>query len=56
MVNNYTEEQFITVLKKNRPHELMNVKGKPIEENEARKIIPSQFQVSQDIRRERQRQ
>ena len=35
--------------------ELRNVEGKPIDKNEAKKLILSQYHVSEDIRRERRR-
>ena len=45
----------LAVLKEGRPYELRNVAGKPIDKNEAKKLILSQYHVSETIRRERRR-
>jgi len=47
--------RVLRVLKEDRPYELRNIKGKPIDKKEARKLILSQYHVSEAIRRERRR-
>jgi len=47
--------RVLRVLKEDRPYELRNVAGKPIDKNEAKKIILSQYHVSETIRQERRR-
>ena len=47
--------RVLRVLKEDRPYELRNIEGKPIDKNEAKKLILSQYHVSEDIRRERRR-
>jgi hypothetical protein len=47
--------RVLRVLKEDSPYELRNVEGKPIDKNEAKKLILSQYHVSEAIRRERRR-
>jgi len=47
--------RVLTVLKEDRPYELRDPDGKPISRDEARKLILSEYHVSEDIRRERRR-
>jgi len=47
--------RVLAVLKEDRPYELRDLGGKLIGKDEARKIIFSQYQVPEDIRRERRR-
>jgi transposase len=47
--------RVLRVLKEDRPYELRNVEGKPIDKNEAKKLILSQYHVSETVRRERRR-
>ncbi|MFQ5987890.1 MAG: IS110 family transposase [Dehalococcoidia bacterium] len=47
--------RVLAVLKEDRPYELRDLDGKPISRDEARKLILSEYHVSEDIRRERRR-
>jgi transposase len=47
--------RVLRVLKEDRPYELRNVEGKSIDKNEAKKLILSQYHVSEAVRRERRR-
>lgn len=47
--------RVLRVLKEDRPYELRDAEGKPIDKNEARRLVLSQYHVSEDIRRERRR-
>ncbi|MFQ5988214.1 MAG: IS110 family transposase [Dehalococcoidia bacterium] len=47
--------RVLTVLKEDRPYELKDTEGKPISQNEARRLILSKYHVSEEIRRERRR-
>jgi hypothetical protein len=47
--------RVLRVLKEDRPYELRDAEGKPIDKSEAKKLILSQYHVSEDVRRERRR-
>jgi transposase len=47
--------RVLRVLKEDRPYELRDSEGKPIDKSEAKRLILSQYHVSEDIRRERRR-
>ncbi len=47
--------RVLRVLKEDRPYELRDYEGKPIDKSEAKRLILSQYHVSEDIRRERRR-
>jgi len=47
--------RVLRVLKEDRPYELRDTEGQPIDKSEVRKLILSQYHVSEDIRRERRR-
>jgi len=47
--------RVLRVLKEDRPYEIRNLEGKTINEEEARKLILSQYRVSEEVRRERRR-
>jgi hypothetical protein len=47
--------RVLRVLKQDRPYEMRDVAGNPISKNEARKLVLSEYHVSEDIRRERRR-
>ena len=47
--------RVLRVLKEDSPYEIRNPDGKPISRDEARKLISSEYHVSEDIRRERRR-
>jgi len=47
--------RVLRVLKQDRPYEMRDVAGSPISKNEARKLVLSEYHVSEDIRRERRR-
>ncbi len=47
--------RVLRVLKENRPYEIRDADGKSIDKSEARRLILSQYHVSEDIRRERRR-
>jgi transposase len=47
--------RVLRVLKEDRPYELRDIEGQPIDKSEVRKLILSQYHVSEDIRRERRR-
>jgi transposase len=47
--------RVLSVLRKNEPYELRDTQDNPVTKEEARKIILSDFQVPEEIRRERRR-
>ena len=47
--------RVLRVLKEDRPYELRDTEGKPIDKLAARELILSRYHVSEDIRRERRR-
>jgi transposase len=47
--------RVLTVLKENRPYELKDTEGNPINKDDARKLILSKYHVPEDIRRDRRR-
>jgi transposase len=47
--------RVLRVLKDDRPYEIRNPDGKPIDKNEAKKLILSQYCVSEEVRKERRR-
>jgi len=47
--------RVLMVLKEGRPYELRDIEGNPMSKEHARKLILSQYHVSEDIRRERRR-
>jgi len=47
--------RVLTVLKENRPYELRDIQGRPISREQARRLILTNYQVSDEIRRERRR-
>lgn len=47
--------RILTVLRKNRPYELWDTQEKAISKDEARKLIPSEYKVPEEIRRQRRR-
>jgi transposase len=47
--------RVLSVLRKNEPYELRDTQGNPITQEEARRLILSDFQVPEEIRRERRR-
>jgi transposase len=47
--------RVLRVLKEDRPYEIRDLEGKSIDKNEAKRLILSQYHVSEEIRRERRR-
>jgi transposase len=47
--------RVLRVLKEDRPYEIRDLEGKPINKSEAKGLILSQYHVSEEIRRERRR-
>jgi hypothetical protein len=47
--------RVLRVLKEDRPYEIRDLEGKSIDKNEAKRIILSQYHVSEEVRRERRR-
>jgi hypothetical protein len=47
--------RVLRVLKEDRPYEIRDLEGKPIDKSEAKGLILSQYHVSQEVRRERRR-
>ncbi len=47
--------RVLAVLREDKPYELRDMQGKPITREEARKLILSNFQVPEEIKRERRR-
>lgn len=49
----HMEARVPAVAQKNRPYEMRHIQGKAISHEEAKKLILSNYQVFEDIRRER---
>ena len=47
--------RVLAVLREDKPYELRDMQGKPITREEARRLIFSNFQVPEEIKRERRR-
>jgi transposase len=47
--------RVLRVLKEDRPYEIRNLEGKSIDKGEAKRLILSQYYVSEEVRRERRR-
>ena len=47
--------RVLRVLKEDRPYEIRDIEGKLIDKNEAKRLILSQYHVSEEVRRERRR-
>ena len=46
---------MLRVLKDERPYEIRDLEGKSIKKDEAKRLILSQYYVSEEVRRERRR-
>jgi hypothetical protein len=47
--------QVFTVLREDTPYELKDLEGKAIDKNDVKRLILSQYHVSEEVRRERRR-
>jgi len=47
--------RVLAVLKENRPYEIRDLEGKSIDKHEAKRLILSQYHVSEEVRRQRRR-
>lgn len=54
-VMSHLASRILAVMRDGRPYELRDVEGRPISGREARKLILSKYQVSEEMRRERRR-
>jgi len=54
-VMSHLAARVLTVLQENRAYELRDIQGNPLSRGEARRLILSNYQVPEEIRRERRR-
>ena len=54
-VMSHMSARVLAVLREDKPYELRDIDGRPVSCEEARKIILLQYQVPEEIRRERRR-
>jgi sRNA-binding protein len=54
-VTSHLGARILRVLKEDRPYEIRDLEGKPINKSEAKGLILSQYHVSEEVRRERRR-